>query len=516
MPSHFTRRRQRALLYDLTIALLCEAMAIVKSRGVTPTERLLAELCERSFLRLWSYPNPVKEDGKELCDLLSVFEDRVFIFFDRESRHLDNIGEDQALSWSRWKRAAVDDQVRTAHGAERYLRSGRRVFLDRDLTTEFPVNIDRERMIVHKIIVAHGAAEACRASSDANVSGSLAVAYGDLGAEFSWPFLVELDKQRPVHILDSHNLEIILGELDTIFDLSSFLDAKIEAIRRYDGLVYCGEEDLLAHYFLRFDEAKNSHFIGTDDPDINFFMVGEGEWKDFSQTTVYKRKKVADANSYLWDEIIQRTAQNALDGTLLGNSTMLRGQSAIHEMAKEPRSSRRALSTAMIEAIQKFPETSDPLVRNVSFTPSFYEGKAFVFLQLKKTDIADYDNDYRPKRQALLEIACGAAKNKFPELHTIVGIAMDAPKFATENAEDFILMNCKEWPDELRRRYERANEDFNFFNTASLVSRKMRSQEFPTEARATRDTRGRVKIRRNDPCPCGSGRKFKKCCLIAK
>ena len=61
---------------------------IVKSPGVTPTERLLAELCERSFLRLWSYPNPYKDDGKEFCDLLAVFEDHVFIFFDRESRHL--------------------------------------------------------------------------------------------------------------------------------------------------------------------------------------------------------------------------------------------------------------------------------------------------------------------------------------------------------------------------------------------------------------------------------------------
>jgi hypothetical protein len=316
-------------------------MAIVKSRGITPTERLLAELCERSFLRLWSYPNPFKEDGKELCDLLAVFEDRVFIFFDRESRHLESTGVDPTLGWSRWKRAAVDDQVRTAHGAERYLRSGRRIFLDGDLTTEFPITIDRDRMIVHKIIVAHGAAEACQAFSDANVSGSLAVAYGKLGGDFSWPFLVELDRERPVHVLDSHNLEIILGELDTIFDLSSFLDAKIEAIRRYEGLVYCGEEDLLAHYFLTFDEARNRHFIGSNDPDINFFMVSEGEWKGFAQTTVYKRKKAADANSYLWDEIIQRTAQNALDGTLLGNSTLLRGQSAIHEMAKEPRFSPR-------------------------------------------------------------------------------------------------------------------------------------------------------------------------------
>lgn len=26
----------------------------------------------------------------------------------------------------------------------------------------------------------------------------------------------------------------------------------------------------------------------------------------------------------------------------------------------------------------------------------------------------------------------------------------------------------------------------------------------------------RVEANRNDPCPCGSGRKFKKCCLVAE
>ena len=56
-----------------------------KGSGVTATERLLSEFCERSFLKLWSYPNPYKDDGHELCDLLAVFGDTLFIFFDREN-----------------------------------------------------------------------------------------------------------------------------------------------------------------------------------------------------------------------------------------------------------------------------------------------------------------------------------------------------------------------------------------------------------------------------------------------
>lgn len=488
-------------------------MAIVKSSGVTPTERLLADLCERSFLKLWSYPNPFKDDRKELCDLLAVFENHVFIFFDRESRHLDNIDKDPMVNWERWKRVAIEDQLRTAHGAEGYVRSGRGIFLDNALTVEFPISINREKMIVHKIVVAHGAKEACLNFSDANVYGSLAVSYGDTRDDLSLPFIIELEKGRPVHVFDSHNLPLILGELDTFYDLSSYLDAKIDAINRFDHLAYCGEEDLLAHYFLNFDKSKNRHFIGVRRKDINGLWIGEGEWKNFCQTNVYKRKKLADRESYLWDDIIQRTCQNALDGTMLGDSTLLRGESAIHEMAKEPRFSRRALSSAMIRAIKNFPETPAPLVRNLSFMPSFYKGKGYVFLQIKHTNITDYDNDYRPKRQALLEIACGAAKNKLEHLHTIVGIGIDAPKFTNKNAEDFILMRCEDWTEDQRRHYERANEELNFFNSSTLVERKVKVTEFPNRSGDERDRSRPPKTGRNEPCPCGSGRKFKKCCI---
>ena len=59
---------------------------IKKSLGITETEKMLAEFCERTFLKLWSYPNPYKGDGHELCDLLAVFGDYVFIFFDRKKQ----------------------------------------------------------------------------------------------------------------------------------------------------------------------------------------------------------------------------------------------------------------------------------------------------------------------------------------------------------------------------------------------------------------------------------------------
>ena len=197
-----------------------------------------------------------------------------------------------------------------------------------------------------------------------------------------------------------------------------------------------------------------------------------------------------------------------MDGTLLGNAQLLGGKSAIHEMAKEPRFTRRALSENIIRAIQNFPETDQPVFRNLSFMPSFYEGVGYVFLQLKHDHKGDYEKDYRPKRRALLEIACGVARNQFPHLKKVIGIAIDAPRYAQGNSEDFILLECEEWPDEEANRYKTANEHLNFFQTQNLQKKKLRVTDFPEVARSPSK-----KIGRNDPCYCGSGKKYKKCCL---
>ncbi|MCX6554901.1 MAG: hypothetical protein NTZ12_07805, partial [Candidatus Aminicenantes bacterium] len=226
-------------------------MPILKSKGITETEKILSSLCDRSFLKLWSYPNLFKEDRKELCDLLVVFESHVFIFFDRKSLLSDKIDKDPNVNWNRWKRKVIDSQIRTANGAEQYIKDNRKIFLDAGLTQPFPIPINSSSVKIHKIIIAHGAKEACLKNSDKNIYGSLAISYSSKQKQSpDFPFMIDVDKNNPVHIFDSHNFSIILSELDTIFDFTSYLNAKIEAIQKYDFLDCCGEEDLLANYFL--------------------------------------------------------------------------------------------------------------------------------------------------------------------------------------------------------------------------------------------------------------------------
>jgi hypothetical protein len=488
-------------------------MAISKSEGVTPTERLLAELCDRTFLKLWSFPNPCREDGKELCDLIVVFENEVLIFFDRENRRFDNNPTDVDLAWKRWRKEVIDKQVTTALGAERYIRKGRPIFLDTKQAEPFPIPIDLQNARFHKVVVAHGVRDACKQSSPSNVSGSLAISYGPKGtASVDQPFFVEIDRDNPVHILDTDNLEIALNELDTIFDFTAYLDAKIEAIQRHKFLTYCGEEDVVAHYFLNFDDNKKRHMIGSLD-DFDSVHIGEGEWTDFEKSGLYARRKKANDTSYFWDRLLQITSSNALNGTLEGNSEPFKGKSAIHFMAKEPRFSRRGLSDHMLKSIRNFPENDEPLVRNVSLMPSFFEGTYYVFLQLKAVGLSSDFDEYREKRTAILEFACGAAKLKMPDIQRVIGIAIDAPKYAgPSNPEDMLLMEFSDWTPERRAYYEEANKEWRFFSTPQMQMTKQRVSEFPATSKAKTTSHKPVKVGRNAPCVCGSGRKSKKCC----
>lgn len=216
---------------------------ISKSLGLTSTEQFLSRLCDRTFLKLWSYPNPFREPGKELCDLIAVFENHVFLFFDRELKTFAGEIEDFNLAWERWKKEAVTKQIKSAKKARNHvLRNRDQIYLDATCTIPFPVRLPADDLTIHTIIVAHGASAACKEYSPDNVSGSLAVIYSDDRRElpFPQPFLVELQRTDPVHLFDSHTVEIMLGELDTFYDFTTYIIAKEAAITKYDYYSVCG------------------------------------------------------------------------------------------------------------------------------------------------------------------------------------------------------------------------------------------------------------------------------------
>lgn len=182
---------------------------------------------------------------------------------------------------------------------------------------------------------------------------------------------------------------------------------------------------------------------------------------------LYKNTKKANEVSYFWDELIQRTCQNALNGTLRDNSNLLRGQSAIFEMVKEPRFVRRALASKIREAVVNFPDCPSEMTRQVILMPSFLTDVGYVFFQLRMNNEFRAQPEYLDFRRKLVEIACGSAKNTFSHLDKVIGIGMDAPKFAGYiNSKDFILLPCETRPDETRQYYEELNASVSFFRSS--------------------------------------------------
>jgi len=85
---------------------------------------------------------------------------------------------------------------------------------------------------------------------------------------------------------------------------------------------------------------------------------------------------------------------------------------------------------------------------------------------------------------------------------------MEPPKYSDTISEDFILMECKNWPTAYKNHYQELNQVWNFFQTKEMTKQEVTVSEFVQPPKP-----GKIpKFGRNEVCPCGSQRKYKKCC----
>jgi len=235
-----------------------------KSGGLTASERYLAELCERSFLSLWSYPNVYRQPGKELCDNLVVFREHIIIFSDKscEFPESGNVIQD----WTRWFKRAVQKSADQVYGAERWLREQpHRLFTDAKCTQPFPLTLPGlQDARFHRVVVALNASSRCRQFFDNTGTGSLMLRPEIVGdAHYSSPFTIgQIDARRGyIHVLDDVTLNVVLRELDTVTDLTNYLVRKEVALSSGRLVGAAGEEELLAHYLTKLNDQGHHDII---------------------------------------------------------------------------------------------------------------------------------------------------------------------------------------------------------------------------------------------------------------
>lgn len=134
--------------------------------GLTPSEKFVAGLCERAFLRLWTHPNPKGKKGKELCDCLIVCGPHVVIISVKDNEYRET---GDKTGWERWTKVAIDKSIAQIWGAERWLDTVETVERTDGRTVALPPKNQRR---YHRIAVALGS------------RGEVPLTWGDSGTGF--------------------------------------------------------------------------------------------------------------------------------------------------------------------------------------------------------------------------------------------------------------------------------------------------------------------------------------------
>lgn len=493
---------------------------IEKSEGINESERKLAKLGEKVFLGLWSYPNVYYKPAKELTDLLVVCDEHVLIFSDKNIKFDDSID-----AWQRWHRRAVLESIEQLRRAERIIKNfPNNIFLDSKCIQKIPIPLPSIMdMKIHLICVANGATEACKRFFGEGCSGSLIF---DSDLETLTEFhITDYDKTKTfVHVFDDFTFPFVLNELDTLRDFVVYLTEKERVIRKAKGVIYTGEEDLLLNYLTNFDEKRNCRAF-LDEAKYNIETINinfvEEDWDILRANPQYIAKKQADEVSYMWDRLIQKTACSILDGSTISEKP----EGSIHEgairyMALENRVNRRFLSERMIHSFSNYPIAMYSNTKDLPYATMVYQEEqdeqVYFFLQIKPLPSDTYEQ-YRERRKIMLNTYGLCLKAKFVaempsvKLKRIIGIAMEPPYYSNDISEDFFLLDCSNWTDEEQFKFDDIRRKLNIWRTHPNNFIHTKTHEYPEIKNPQIQTH--KKIGRNDPCPCGSGKKYKKCCL---
>jgi hypothetical protein len=393
---------------------------------------------------------------KELCDLLVVCSPHVVIFSVKEIEFKES-GKLE-VDWKRWQRRAVEASVEQIYGAERWIRNNSRVIrADGSPGLQLP---PPDTIKIHRVAVALGG------------KGKVAYHQGEFGKGY-------------VHVLDEVSLRVVLRELDTITEFVDYLSAKEDLAQRdVLQLMEGQEEDALAFYIhqgRRFPQG----------PDV--LVIGDDLWSSLTQKPEWKARKEADRESYIWDGLIETLYRSNHAPGMAAADVLDTLDGALGYMARETRFARRALAQGFNEFMR---DASNKRTR-ARMMPSL-SGVRYVFL-------ASAREEDREDRRKELALRCYVARGMDGFTgDTVIGIATERYERNAGFSLDAVRITMSEWTREDQRRLEGIQQDLGYF--ADPVRSRVSGDEFPLQ-----DVAKIHRVGRNDPCPCGSGRKYKKC-----
>lgn len=437
-------------------------MRFRKSDGLTESEAILARLCERSFLKLWTYPNLFKEPGKELVDLMVVFRDDVLLFSDKSCAYPQT--GDASLDWRRWYSRAIAKSAHQVRQAERWLRTQPgKIFLDPKAQERLPIALPAPAQIkVHRICVATGAAARCRRETGQPML-SLDLTIADDQAPLRIGTVTEAGGF--LHVFDADALALVLTELDTISDFVSYLNAKVALVEtgRFKGAPT--EADLLAYYL---------HYGRRFPPQSEDFVLQPKLWRQVEAQAAFREGRRLNQLHRTWDRLIEYVTGQFLGGQLEFGNELEMGdyERIVRIMAGENRFYRRILSQAIEERAVR---AAGSWIG--SMLPTERADILYVLLMGPGAPRADYAA-YRERRSRELMLRCHAAKAAKPEVRYVIGIGLDAAG-QKGSSEDLVYLDTAEWTDADLDRANQMRVDLGFFVDGVMVEQRVDVEEYP-------------------------------------
>ena len=473
---------------------------IARSEGTTPSEKYLAQLADKAFLNLWSYPNVFNDkksspngNGKELCDLLIVCGNDVIIFSDKTIAWPN--GDNINLSWSRWYKRAIQESVTQIRGAERWIRQHPdRVYLDAKCTKKLPIKLpEPDKINVHGIVVALGSGDACRSHFNGG-SGSLLIRPDIKGSEhinddILSPFYIgDVSPEGSfIHVFDDTTLELILTELDTISDFTQYLSKKAKFFRSGRLLAATGEEEVLAWYLTHINQTGEHDFTQHDGgplKDNSYLTFSEGLYAEMLSNPQYHLKKEADSYSYVWDKLIESFTKNMLAGTTStrgGEKFVLSNhEQGVRYMALQDRTARRGLGNGVLDALRRGQIINRFTRAFINQTSSKDKETGFFIMTFKvpNRDIG-YDR-YRALRANMLETYALNLLQRYDHLKRIIGISCEPPGH-DGSSEDLIFVEPSEnfWTAELIKDLGERKIVYDIGNSSNITEVRQQYNEYP-------------------------------------
>jgi hypothetical protein len=399
-----------------------------------PSEQFVYDVCSKSFFALWSYLNPLRDDGKELCDILVRFG-RALIIISVKDIDFNEASDDPSVAMERWKRRAVEKSVKSVKGAERYLLQKGSFTVE--ASPNESLTIDHiERLRIHKISVSLG--------SQGHVP------YGDA------------PKDGFVHVLDEQSFWVLLNELDTISDFVEYLEKKEKFFERARGQYFmAGEEDLLAIYLRGDREFPEWEF--------NAVLIEHGAFQELSNNPKFQAKKSEDRISYLVDHIIDEVITHNAQGTMLLSTPLSQLEKTLAVLASENRFGRRILGNSISEIVNS--GSGDDIVSRIHYSES--TDALYVIVAAPR-------HMSREQRREVLTIRChvalGLLRDRLNRLQ-VLGIATETRGNGEEHSYDLLLQTMDEWTDDAQREMEHYQQEYGVFT--NVVARKEESIEYP-------------------------------------